>query len=355
MTSIDGLDELDRQIIVALQRDGRASWTAIAEMCGSSVATVTRRGQLLLADGIVRVAVTPQLGSDGPVDSFFVRVNCRPGMQLVVARELVQHPSVRFLSLVTGSYDLMAELVVARGVEAFPRAIRELQAIDGIQRWRSDLILHVYKVGHDWGTQLLHATLGMDAAASSADPVGFSEPPECSPEHFDQTDWAIVDGLRDDGRVTFKQLAKTLGLNESSVRRRFERMRASGCIDIVALVPAAALGLGAETLLTVKVAPARLDAVARDLARSPEVRYLAATLDGNSLMCEVIAASTADLYRFITGTLALLDGVEGWTAAMELLWPKRAFVESPWWRSAVASGIPVAAHRVELDSQAFPA
>jgi DNA-binding Lrp family transcriptional regulator len=144
----DGLDDLDRRIIVALQRDGRASWTAIAEMCNSSVPTVTRRGQQLLADGVVRVAVVPQLGSTGPVESFFIRINCQPGMQLAVANELVSHENVRFLTLVTGTYDLMAELVVSGGAASFPHLIQELQSITGIERWRSDLILHVYKVGH---------------------------------------------------------------------------------------------------------------------------------------------------------------------------------------------------------------
>jgi DNA-binding Lrp family transcriptional regulator len=336
----DGLDDLDRRIIVALQRDGRASWTAIAEMCNSSVPTVTRRGQQLLADGVVRVAVVPQLGSTGPVESFFIRINCQPGMQLAVANELVSHENVRFLSLVTGTYDLMAELVVSGGAASFPHLIQELQSITGIERWRSDLILHVYKVGHDWGEQLLRATLGdRPGEATGGQDLAFSEPQDCTPEHFDESDLAILTALREDGRVTFKHVAGILDMNESSVRRRFERMRASGCIDIVALVPAAALGLGAETLLTVQVAPSRLESVARQLALSPEVRYLAATLDENSLMCEVIAKSTADLFHFITSTIASLDGVQGWSAAMELLWPKRAFVESPWWRAQVAEGL----------------
>ncbi len=84
MKALDTLDELDRKIIVALQHDGRASWTAIADMVGSSTATVARRGQQLVADGIVRIAVVPALGSSGQVDSFLVRLNCRPGTQLDV-------------------------------------------------------------------------------------------------------------------------------------------------------------------------------------------------------------------------------------------------------------------------------
>jgi len=67
------------------------------------------------------------------------------------------------------------------------------------------------------------------------------------------------------------------------------------------------------------------------------VRYIAATLDGNALFCEVIATSTDDLFRFITDTLAALDGVQGWSSTVELLTVKRGFVQTPWWRAEAGS------------------
>jgi DNA-binding Lrp family transcriptional regulator len=128
-------------------------------------------------------------------------------------------------------------------------------------------------------------------------------------------------------------VAEALELNESTVRRRFERMIGDGCASVVTIVPAAALGLEAETLLTVSVEPAKLSEVAAALARHRAVRYLAATLDGNSLLCEVIAPSTRGLFDFTTSTLAALDGVVGWNASVELMSLKRGFVETPWWRA----------------------
>lgn len=332
--ALDELDELDRRIIVALQQDGRATWRSIADVVRSSTGTVARRGQQLLASGVTRIAVVPALGSKGQVDSFLIRINCQPGTQLQVAAELVNHDDIRFVTIVTGGYDIMAELVVHGGATHYPRFIEELQSIAGIERWRSDLIMHVYKVTFDWGSQLFPDSDRLPAShAGKSDLV---EPSPCSPEHFDSADWKIVEALRDDGRETFQSVADQLGMNESSVRRRFERLRGSHCIDILAVMPAAALGMGAETLLTVRVAPRSMDAVARQLAQHPAVRYLAATLDENSLFCEVILPATDDLYGFITSTLSRLEGVEGWTASMELLFLKRGFVETPWWRSQVS-------------------
>lgn len=329
----DELSDLDRRIIVALQHDGRASWRAIAEMVGGTVATVTRRGRLLLASGVVRIAVMPALGFNGPVDAFLVRINCSPGTQLQVAEELIDNPDVRFVTLVTGRYDVIAELVVHGGAGNYPQLIHQLQSIRGVERWRSDLIMHIYKVTYDWSRQLFDRTMSFPAAPDALRAAVNSA--ACDPEHFDDHDRAILAALHNDGRTAFKTVADGLGMNESSVRRRFDRLRQSGCVDTLALVPASALGMGAETLIAVDVEPGRLDEVAQALASYPAVRYLSATLDKNSLFCEVISPSTADLYTFITSTLAALDGVQGWEAAMELLVLKRGFVETPWWRSQV--------------------
>jgi DNA-binding Lrp family transcriptional regulator len=326
--ALDRLTDLDKRLIVALQRDGRASWRAIADAVGAPVSTVSRRGQQLLADGVVRIVAVPALEADGDHARFFVRINCAPGAQMSVAAELIRNPDVRFCTVVTGSYDIMAELVVRGGATHYPQLVVALQPIAGVERWRSDLIMHVYKVSYDWGRQLYGELVG-----PAEDTVDKDESEDCRPEHLDASDRDILAALREDGRETFQRVADIVGLNESSVRRRFERLRASGCVDIVTLVQSAALGMGAETFLTVKVAPSRLEAVARELARYPFVRYLAALLDENALLCEVITTSVDDLYAFVTDSLAHLDGVEGWSANMELLFLKRGFVETPWWRA----------------------
>lgn len=327
---LDNLSDLDRHIIVALQQDGRANWTSIADAVGSSVATVTRRGQQLISDGVVRIAVMPATGSTGRADLFMIRINCAPGTIMEVAAELVARADVRFLSMVTGQYDIVAELVVHSGASHYPRLVSQLQSVAGIERWRSDLLMHVYKVGHDWSRQLFAERLGN--LGPEGGPVESREPVHCDPSHFDQVDWQILSLVRGNGRMPFNAIARELGVNESSVRRRFDRMRQNGCIDVFTLVSAPALGMGAETLLTVQVQPGLLGELAAELARYSAVRYLAATLDNNSLWCEVIAVSNDALYHFITDTLAGLGGVLGWEAAMELLSLKRGYIETPWWR-----------------------
>lgn len=327
MGGADHLDELDRRIVAALQSAGRASWTEIAELCGTSVTTVARRGQQLLRDGIVQVAVVPDINHAGAADLYLLRITCAPGTQTRVCADLAQRPDLRFLALVTGPWDILAELNLRRDESLHQRIVDDIQAVDGVLRCNTDLTLHVYKVAHDWSRQLL--------TGSPAEVV--TEAHECDPSHFDPVDHKIIDRMRGDGRASFRTVADALGVNESTVRRRFETLQRRGCVRVTTLVPAQALGFESEIILNITVAPRYLDAVARELTKYRGVRYVAALLGRNELLCEVILPTTQDVYAFTTGTLARLRGVQGWTASMILLTVRRGFAETPWWRSALGA------------------
>lgn len=319
-------DDLDRRIIAALQRNGRASWTEIAEQSGTSLATATRRGQALLQAGVVRVGVSTGIHAPGTSDMFLLRIGCRAGRQMQVAQQLAERTDLRFLSVVTGSCDLLAELVCERAYALHLRLVDEIQTIDGVEVCESDLVLHTYKISQTWARSLI--------AADEPGPSDVVEPHDCEPSHFDETDLRILALLREDGRATLRSVGEVLGVNETTVRRRFEAMRERGCAWLLTLVAAAALGFESEIIFSISVVPSRLEAVARELSSYVGVRYLAATLSC-SLVCEVILPSTEDVYDFVTHGLGKIEGVLGWTSNVELLTLKRGFLETPWWRGAM--------------------
>jgi DNA-binding Lrp family transcriptional regulator len=320
-------DDLDRRIIACLRADGRASWTDIARRCGTSVATVSRRGQRLLTGKTVHVAVVPHRTHPGRNSLFFLRLSCRSGTQPRVVAELAAHPDIRFLALVTGSYDIAAEVCTNTSEPLIRQLVAEFQDIDGVEWCETDLILHEYKVAQDWTWPLLVGETG-------AGPV--HEPHTCSETDMDDLDRAIAGVLRADGRAAFSVVASQVGLNETTVRRRFETMVARGCLRVQTLTPASALGFTSEVLLDISVEPPKLGHVSERLTSFAGVRFVAATLRGSSLLCEMIQPSQDALFTFLTQTLASLDGVRGWEASMELLTIRRGFVETPWWRDELA-------------------
>lgn len=325
MPAADQLDDLDRRIVVALQSAGRASWTEIAALCGTSVTTVARRGQQLLKDGTVRVTVMPHINHAGAVNMYMLRITCAPGTQHRVCAELATRSDLRFLALVTGPWDILAELNLRSHEPLHHRIVDDIQAIDGVLRCDTDLTLHVYKMAHDWSQQLL---TGEPAPVEA-------EAHECDPSHFDAADHRIIGHLQEDGRVSFRTVADAMGVNESTVRRRFEALQRRGCVQVATLVPARALDFESETFFTITVEPPHLDTVAKELSQYRGVRYVGALLSHNALMCEVILPTTRDVRAFTTGTLSAMEGVRGWTASMILVTVRRGFVETPWWRAAL--------------------
>lgn len=320
-------DDTDRRIIACLRADGRASWTEIARRCGTSVATISRRGQRLLAGKTVQVAVVPHRTHPGRNSLFFLRLSCRSGAQPRVVAELSKHPDIRFLALVSGPYDIAAEVCADTSEPLIRKLVTEFQEIDGVEWSQTDLILHEYKVAQDWTWQLL-------VGETEAGPV--REPHTCSETDMDDLDRAIIEVLRVDGRAAFSVVAGQVGLDETTVRRRFEAMLTRGCVRVQTLTPASALGFTSEVLLDISVEPPKLGHVSEQLTSFAGVRFVAATLRGSSLLCEMIQPSEDALFKFLTETLASLDGVRGWQASMELLTIRRGFVETSWWRSELA-------------------
>lgn len=317
------LDPIDRRIVAALQVNGRASWTEIAPLVGTSVTTVARRAQQLFADGLVRVAAVPHTAGEEGADMLVVRLRCTPGTQIAVGQAIAALPQVRFVAVVTGAYDLVAEVVVPKGAALHTLLVSGVQQVPGVQRSVADLELHTYKSTHAWSRQLLGEAASK--AAGAAPPVR-----NCRPGHLDSLDEKILDALRIDGRASFLAVASGLGVSESTVRRRFEALHQSGCVQVITLIPAAALGFEKEMFFWLSVAPNRLEAVAAELAAQPGVRYVAATLGQESLMCEVILPTHRDVYEFTSCTLAGIEGIQAWTANVELLTLKRGFVQTPW-------------------------
>jgi len=317
------VDSTGRRIIAELQSNGRASWTEIAEREGMSVAAVARRGQQLLASGAIRIGVLPRhsiMHDPGALSD--IRIVCAPGKQIDVAEALIDVPNLRFLSLVTGKYDLIGELSSPIDGGAHVRQIQDIQKIPGVDRCVTNPQMHAYK----WSQRWLRQTLGEHVPDAPPDHEA------CSGEHLDDIDHQIIAAMAKDGRISLRAVAEQVSANESTVRRRFESLRSCGCIEVITLVSAQAVGYEAETLLDVFVEPKKLDQVADQLSAYDGVRYIAASLSSPALFCEVILPDADKLYEFLTTDLAWMDGVRSWEAGTELLTFKRGYLETPWWR-----------------------
>lgn len=130
-------------------------------------------------------------------------------------------------------------------------------------------------------------------------------------EPLDKLDKLILDKLQANGRVTFDQIAETVGLSPSAVLRRVKRMEESGVIDrYVALLKPEALGLGLMAHINVRLEKSRENQQRnpRDLFHAsvqtwPEVVECDALSGEMDYFLKVVVRDMSAYSRFVMETL----------------------------------------------------
>jgi Lrp/AsnC family transcriptional regulator, regulator for asnA, asnC and gidA len=146
------LDEANRAIIEALQRDGRQPYGAIAEAVGLSEAAVRRRVQRLRETGIMQiVAVTDPLQL-GFTRQAMIGLTVEGDVR-VVAEKLSAVPEVDYVVMCAGSFDLLAEVVCEDDERLLHVLNDSVRSIAGVRSTESFLYLKLAKQTYTWGTR----------------------------------------------------------------------------------------------------------------------------------------------------------------------------------------------------------
>jgi Lrp/AsnC family leucine-responsive transcriptional regulator len=118
---------------------------------------------------------------------------------------------------------------------------------------------------------------------------------------IDATDRKILALLMEDGRRTFGDIARRVSLSAPSVKRRVDRLRASGALEgFTAVVNHVALGWNTEALIELFFrSGTTLDKVAGTLRELPEVVEAWSITGDADAIARVRTADNANLERLI--------------------------------------------------------
>ncbi|MET0451768.1 MAG: Lrp/AsnC family transcriptional regulator [Mycobacterium sp.] len=126
---------------------------------------------------------------------------------------------------------------------------------------------------------------------------------------MDETDEAIVELLEVDGRLTHREIARTVGLSRSAAAARVQRLLSTGQLVIRGAVHPAVLGRGVLAHVSVVVhGPAA--PVAATVAQRDDVPFLSLTSGPYGLVAEVRASSARGIDTAVS-QLRALPGVSG--------------------------------------------
>jgi Lrp/AsnC family transcriptional regulator for asnA, asnC and gidA len=145
------------------------------------------------------------------------------------------------------------------------------------------------------------------------------------PGVLDAPDRKIISLLQQDGRRAYGAIAEEIGLSEAAVRRRVQRLRDSGVMQIVAITDPLQLGYGREALIGIRVhGDVRL--VADKIASIDEANYVVMTAGSFDIIAEVIAVDDDALVHLLNDSIRSIPGVTEVETFLYLKLSKQTYV-----------------------------
>ncbi|OAT69275.1 hypothetical protein AWB85_21935 [Mycobacteroides immunogenum] len=278
----DPLGETDRRIATALIATPRATWRELAAVVNLSERTVVRHVAPLYADKTLRATAIQNPFRHPGIRPTALRIRCRGEQSTSIAQALARRSDILSVDTLGGGEELMA-----------------IVFLDGATS-RDDLLLRALPSGTSWSTyRLLHVFVSrLDLAPLTSTPPALSD-----------VDSALIHALSQNGRASYRELARQTNVSDDTARRRLETLLSMHAVRPVTEVDLTLLGIEAEALLWLNVRPAALESTGLALAAHPSVRFTAITTGPTNLLAAVFAPDMNEMLGFLTDTVSEIPAI----------------------------------------------
>ena len=117
---------------------------------------------------------------------------------------------------------------------------------------------------------------------------------------MNKTDAALINILVKDGRASYADIARQLGISRAHARARVQALVDSGVIELFsAVINPEKLGKVISTFIDLRVAPAAMESLSQELADCPEVVSLYIMSDLQSLHIHTLTDNYETFDRFV--------------------------------------------------------
>ena len=140
------LDDLDFSILKELQKDGRVSFTEIADKLGVSISNVRTRVTKLIEEKTIQIIgrVNPQnVGFNAYAN---IAVSVRPAQKIPeVIDYLMKMPEVSFLANTSGDFDIEVDIMTKNNEQLHDLVNQKIAKIEGVFQTKTTLYMKVHK------------------------------------------------------------------------------------------------------------------------------------------------------------------------------------------------------------------
>jgi len=164
----------------------------------------------------------------------------------------------------------------------------------------------------------------MADADEQTEPSAQGEGTQSAGTLLDAPNRAIIEALQRDGRQPYGAIAEAVGLSEAAVRRRVQRLRESGIMQIVAVTDPLQLGFTRQAMIGISVeGDARR--VAEKLSAMQEVDYVVMCAGSFDILAEIVCEDDEALLHVLNDSVRAIPGVRATETFLYLKLAKQTY------------------------------
>ncbi|MCX6080787.1 MAG: Lrp/AsnC family transcriptional regulator [Chloroflexi bacterium] len=141
----DGLDDSDRFIIDAMRQDGRVAFAQIAQQLNVSPGMIRVRYNRLVEMGLIKVVAITNPLRMGYTTMAMIGIRTDGEKMLEVAKKVSEFDEVIYLIVVSGRYDIIAEVVCLDHTDLLRFLTEKLYLVAGVRESESFMHLKIEK------------------------------------------------------------------------------------------------------------------------------------------------------------------------------------------------------------------
>lgn len=126
---------------------------------------------------------------------------------------------------------------------------------------------------------------------------------------LDDVSKKIIEQLQVDGRRSYAEIGKAVGLSEAAVRQRVQKLTESGVMQVVAVTDPMQLGFYRQAMIGIRVT-GDTTAVAEKLGNLASVDYVVLTAGSFDILAEVVCENDDHLIDLLNKEIRGIDGVQ---------------------------------------------
>lgn len=128
------------------------------------------------------------------------------------------------------------------------------------------------------------------------------------PVQLDAVSKAIIEQLQVDGRRSYAEIGKAVGLSEAAVRQRVQKLTDAGAMQVVAVTDPMQLGFFRQAMIGIR-ASGDTRVLADAISGLSSVSYVVLTAGSFDLLVEVVCEDDEELLALLNTQIRSLDGV----------------------------------------------